>query len=499
MTKEVGILPGTFELAGGPDADTLIGGPMEELLVDGIRQNAGTEVLRGGGGEDDLAQSEGADLVEGGADDDLFLNSRVCEGDALYAEANADGTGAASHAEDNAQFHLLRNLAVFAEMQGGHLGASGENQKVEYDLTCNGGATETLEGFNAFEGTMWGDVVKGNKNENYILGRGGENRLFGRGGRDRIVTYNKNPEWVVDCGGGKDKATIDGFDANYASRLKKTCEGKGARTGFVYNDGRGTGFLNHERDTQATGSASALAAPAPAGGGGAISALAANFAEVNGESAWPTAEFHLDETAGTSAANAVDEEAPGTYMAKGVGPSVNGPGPVLGGENALLNVEEPEEPAEEGASISLDGKTGDYVDLHGQAGPVSGEEGYSVSLYVKFASAPGNLEYLFSSAGTGGRGAFLYRAPNGRIVFTTRPLFGAPTVASEPVAAGSWHQVVASLEGQTISLNVDGFPYELGYNSDVMPAGGLSPEKLPRCRARGHQPAHRQHRRVHRL
>ena len=226
---------------------------MEELLVDGIRQNAGTEVLRGGGGEDDLAQSEGADLVEGGTDDDLFLNSRVCEGDALYAEANADGHRRPSDAEDDAQFHLLRNLAVFAEMQGGHLGASGENQKVQYDLTCNGGATETLEGFNAFEGTMWGDVVKGNKNENYILGRGGENRLFGRGGRDRIVTYNKNPEWVVDCGGGKDKATIDGFDANYASRLKKTCEEREPGTGFVYNDGRGTGFLNHERDTQATG------------------------------------------------------------------------------------------------------------------------------------------------------------------------------------------------------------------------------------------------------
>jgi Ca2+-binding RTX toxin-like protein len=480
--------PGAVLLSGGPGSDQLFGGPMEELIVDGIQQNSGTaERLFGGGGEDDLAQSEGADKVEGGPDNDLFLNSRICEGDSFYAfdagfKTDSEATKkAAKEAEDNAQFHLLPDYGVYANMQKEKLGGFGNNLNAQYALNCGAqGGPETFKHFNAFEGSPQNDLIRGNGNHNYILGRGGENKLYGGGGPDTLLVNNKHPELVVDCGGGSGDGDIAKADPKWdihysppAKKMKATCrvvseEGR-------YSDGQDPGPVNQDRKLYPVGGgggkAAAASTAALSGGSTGTSTMAALAGEGE-EAAYPTAEFHLDETTGTNAANALDEEAPATYMAKGTGPSVGGPGPVLGGESALLG----EEGEEGGSSISLDGSTA-YVNLNGQAGPEGGE-GYSVSVYVKFAAPAGKTEYLFSSAGTGGRGAFLYRAPNGSIVFTTGQLFGAPAVASEPIPAGDWHQVVASLEGETISLNVDGFPYELDYHSDVMPAPALSPESL---------------------
>jgi Ca2+-binding RTX toxin-like protein len=480
VTNENKERPGAVELDGGPGPDELVGGPMEELLVDGIQQGSGAERLNGAGGEDDLAQGEGADKVEGGAGDDLFLNSRICEGDSFYAFSQGFEAGKhkeeAEEAEDNAQFHLLPDVGVYANMQKEELGGQGNNLEAVYKLNCGGKAAEPLKNFNAFEGSPQNDLVRGNANHNYILGRGGENKLYGGGGPDTILANNAHPELVVDCGGqnGDTVKADPTWDVHYnppAKKMEATCEvhkEKGR-----YNDNQEAGTVNKERKLHPVGGGGGKAAVAPAGEPGGFKAESLAESLVTG--AYPTTEFRLDETTGTSAANALDEEAPGTYMAKGTGPSVGGPGPVLGGEGALL--EGGEEPEEEGSSISLDGSTA-YVDLNGQGGPVGDEAGYSVSLYVKFAAAPGKREYLFSSAGTGGRGAFLYRAPNGSIVFTTGQLFGPPAVASEPVDDGNWHQVVASLEGQTISLNVDGFPYELGYGSNVTPALESSPESL---------------------
>lgn len=492
MTGESKARPGAIELDGGPGADTLIGGSMEELLVDGIQQNSGTaERLFGAGGEDDIAQGEGADKVEGGYGNDLFLNSRVCEGDSFYAfvegfKTNSEATKkAAREAEDNAQFHLLPNYGIYANMQKEELGGAGDNLEAKYELNCGSqGGAEPFKNFNAFEGSPQNDLVRGNGYHNYILGRGGENKLYGGAGNDTIVANNGHPELVIDCGGqANDVAIADGeWDLRYSppyGTMRKTCKGEIIKEPPFYDDGQPHVKLNPNRKLNPVkgGGGKAGASTLASSGSPAQTSTMATLAGEPGEEAgaYPAAEFHLDETTGTSAANALDEEAPGTYMAKGTGPSVGGPGPVLGGESALSSGEE--EGEEEGSSISLDGETA-YVDLNGQAGPEGGEEGYSVSLYVKFAAPAGKREYLFSSAGAGGRGAFLFRASNGSIVFTTGQPFGAPAVASEPIAAGGWHQVVASLKGQTISLNVDGFPYELGYGSDVMPAPEPSPESL---------------------
>jgi hypothetical protein len=37
------------------------------------------------------------------------------------------------------------------------------------------------------------------------------------------------------------------------------------------------------------------------------------------------------------------------------------------------------------------------------------------------------------------------------------------------VTAGVWHHIAATIEGETISIYVDGFPYQLGYGSNAMP------------------------------
>jgi len=199
--------PGAVELDGGPGPDELVGGSMEELLLDGIQQGSGVERLNGAGGEDDVAQGEGADKVEGGAGDDLFLNSRICEGDSFYAftenfKVNSETKKEAAEAEDNAQFHLLPNYGVYANMQQEKIGGSGDNLNAVYELNCGeNGGPEAFKNFNAFEGSPQNDLVRGNGNHNYILGRGGENKLYGGGGPDTILANNAHPELVVDCGG----------------------------------------------------------------------------------------------------------------------------------------------------------------------------------------------------------------------------------------------------------------------------------------------------------
>ena len=476
MANENPNLPGGIELDGGPGIDTLRGGEEEELLVDGIQAGSKSpEELMGNGGEDALAQGEGADKVSGGLGSDLFLNSRICEGDTIYADAA--GHPAGSTESDNAQFHALPNLGVWIDMEKGKLGGKGKNNGKTFKNNCANEGLRTFAGFNNFEGSPKGDVVLGNANHNLIIGRGGENRLFGRGGVDKINAKNKHPELKVDCGGQRgDHVQEDKYDVQYKVVVPGSCKKIGG--GHEYPDTKDPpGPLRKGRKV-------------PSGGGGAkASSLVAGpfrgeaFLSEGGGSeeeslADPTAEFHLDEMSGTGAANesAEEEGSDGTYMAKGTGPSVNGPGPALGAESALLGGEG-DEGEEEGSSISLNGSAA-YVDLGGQAGPLPGAESYSLSLYVKFANAPGQREYIFSSSKESGEGAYIYRAADGSIVFATSQRAGAPTIASAPVTTGEWHLVVASLVGQTISLNIDGFPYELGYGSTVIPNPVAAPESL---------------------
>ncbi len=447
--------PGAFVLGGGNHSDTLNGGALEDLVDDGRDENGGTEHLRGGGGDDVLFQGAGADAVEGGEGNDLLISSQICKGDVIFGdvgerknEKDKGDTGA-----DNAQFHPLHAVGVPAELQIGvsadlELGELGEVGQPEGK--CANGKFDTLEQFNDLEGSPQADVFLGTEKHNLLIGRGGKDTLLSRGGPDMVHAKDRAVDEKIRCGAGEDAVR---FDAPVGERkLLEEKDGddceekkKGGQA-FISTERAGL-FADEESEPPSLGALpETLASPSPP----------------------ITTYFSLDETVGTTAENSVEDGANGTYEAVGTGPSVNGPGPILGVPTALLS--------EGGSAVTLNGNA-DYVDLAGQSAP--GEaDGYSVVLFVKFARQPGQLEYLFSSA-EGGKGAFLYREPDGRLVFASGLETGAPKVISaEAVNDEKWHQVVGSMEGETITLNVDGFPYQLGYGENVLPPELKSPQSL---------------------
>jgi Ca2+-binding RTX toxin-like protein len=420
MTK-----PGAFELLGGPGSDELNGGVIEDLLVDGPSQGQGLEHLRGGPGDDALLQGTRADVMIGGKDNDLLISGTICRpNEAIYGDYE-NGVKVGS---DNAQFHFIENPGVSADLATEKVGENGGE--------CNHKKLETLKGIDILEGTRKPDIFKGNNKNNLLLGRGGADTMIARGGVDDINALDKAVDAKIDCGGeSKDEAHIDmtaeANDIPKTSNCKHTDE-----EGHSYPE---KPWACEENNTCSAQVSVAEAAPA-----------LQDY-------------FRLDELSSeTSAANNASGGADGTYKAVGVGPSVNGPGPALGASTSLAT----EDP---GTSVAFDG-VDDFVDIGSQGMPAGGSSGaYSIALFAKFDRSPGGKEFLFSSGDAAG-GAFLYRDTAGKIVFTTSLTNGAPEVSSDvPISDSNWHHLVGTLEGETITLFVDGFPYVLGYGSSVMP------------------------------
>lgn len=417
--------PGAFELLGGPGSDELNGGVIEDLLVDGPSQGQGLEHLRGGPGDDALLQGTRADVVIGGKDNDLLISGTICRpNEAIYG----DYENGVKLGSDNAQFHFIENPGVNADLATEKVGEVGGE--------CNNKKLETLKGIDILEGTRKGDIFKGNNKNNLLLGRGGADTMIARGGVDDINALDKAVDAKIDCGGdGKDEAHID-MTAE-ASDIPKTSNCK-------HTDEEGHSYPEKPWACEENNTCTAQA----------------SFAD-----AAPVLQdyFRLDELSSeTSAANNASGGADGTYKAVGVGPSVNGPGPTLGASTSLAT----EDP---GTSVAFDG-VDDFVDIGDQGMPAGGSSGaYSVALFAKFDRAPGSKEFLFSSGDAAG-GAFLYRDTSGKIVFTSGLTTGAAEISSDvPVNDGNWHHLVGTLEGETITLFVDAFPYALGYGSSVMP------------------------------
>jgi Ca2+-binding RTX toxin-like protein len=434
MAAETVKKPGSISIDGGPGADKIFGLKMEELLVDGGPQGGGREVLHGGGGDDALFQAEGEDKVAGDSGSDLIVSTRICGGDDLYGDKESgNDTGA-----DNAQFAPLAESGVYVDLEDKQWG------KVEKGSINKCGP---LRGFNDAEGSGQRDILYGTNEANLLIGRGGKDSLFGRGKKDKLNGNDDEPDEKIDCGGQEgDVAIVDAIDVKTRAVRERDCD--------HVRPGRG-------KKQARAGLYAELQSEPPALGG---------LFEPD-ERPRSTGYYTFDDTSGTSAENNVEGD-PGTYKAAGAGPSTNGPGPTLGVPGALAG-------EEEGTAVKLDG-VDDYVDLGGQALPTAGEDAaYSLATFVKFARAPGQVEYLFSGVGSGEEGVFLYRAADGRLVFASGLEPGAPKVATpHPIADESWHQVVASLEGETITLNVDGFPYRLGYGSSVLPKLDSSPQAL---------------------
>jgi Ca2+-binding RTX toxin-like protein len=433
--KEQAAKPGAFELTGGKGSDELRGGAIEDLLVDGKNQGSEFEHLRGGAGDDAILSGMGGDVVEGGKDNDLLVTATICRpGDEIYGDLH----GQQELGSDNAQFHFVQNVGVNADLEAEQLGEVGQPKG-----KCNNGKYETFSHVDILEGTTTADVFKGSKKTNLLLGRGGRDTLLGEGGTDAINALDDGQDRKVDCGGqGGDVAHID---------LKTTPNDRKVTSHCPHIDDEGHSYPERPWVAMAESSDD--------------SPLLAD------ESSPPLgSDFRLDDASGTAAANGAGSGNAGTYKAAGYGPSVNGPGPTLAVPGALVS-------QNRGTAVSFDG-IDDYVDLSGQGAP-SGESGaYSVAAFVKFDRTPGEREFIFS-AGDASGGAFLYRETNGRIVFATGLNPGAPEVSSDAVINdSSWHHLVGTVQGETITLYVDGFPNRLGYGTSAMPQLGKEPQSL---------------------
>jgi hypothetical protein len=378
--------------------------------------------------------------MQGGPGNDLLISSQICEGDEIFGDVKGKGNAGV----DNAQFHPEEKVGVFADLEKDHLGEVGTSED-----KCNGERYETLSEIEDLEGSPQGDLFRADNEPNLLIGRGGVDELFAKGGNDVINAKDGAIDKRIDCGGPQsgDEAHVD---LSVNGQSEADVSGVVTHCGDHVN-GKGPAFISDVPGAEDEPEPPALAGP----------------------SSTPrpqlTTQLPLDESAGIAAANLIEGGADGTYEAAGVGPSVNGPGPTLGVPGALH---------EDDPAVKLDG-SGAFIDLAGQGGPGESKTGaYSVSLFVKFSRPPGEREYLFSNA-EGVEGTFLYRNSEGKLIFETTTEAGSAQVSSaEAIKDESWHQVIGILEGETITLNLDGFPYRLGYGQSVLPRELNSPNSL---------------------
>jgi len=433
---------GAISLNGGFGRDVVHGNLLEELVVDGTKQGAPDlekttpkEQITSGGGDDALVQGDGPDHVEGGERHDLLLSSSICERDDI------DGNGG----HDNAQFHAT-DRGVYGDVATGDLGHPTDNNNRcpvynEFD---------PLRHVEDLEGSPERDVFRGDEGKNLLIGRGGPDSLFGRGDADVLNSRDGHKrDRDVNCGGeSKDLAHID------------IPEDKPAVSGCKNVDQEGENFPDREAGKN---SLSRMIADA---------SLNVSASSDPAEAPVLTGEYTLSESEGTEAENLVASSEDGTYEAAGVGPATNNPGPTLQAAGALIG--EVADPA-----VELDGSE-DFIQLAEEGEAVEAADGYSVELLVKFDAVPSEREYLFANMDEG-KGPYLFRGPDGRIVFGSNTKKGNPKVmTTDPVADEDWHQVVGTLEGDDIALYVDGFPFRVGYGQTVLPqeAEAETPETL---------------------
>jgi Ca2+-binding RTX toxin-like protein len=432
---------GAISLNGGFGRDVVHGNLLEELVVDGVRQGAPAkpdkttpkEQITSGGGDDAVVQGDGPDHVRAGDRHDLLLSSSICERDDI------DGDGG----RDNAQFHAT-DRGVFGDVASSDLGHPSDNSN-----RCPAyNEFDPLRQVEDLEGSPERDVFRGDGAKNLLIGRGGPDSLLGRAGADVLNSRDGHKrDRDVNCGGQpQDLAHID------------IPEDKPAVSGCKNVDQEGENFPDREA------------------GNNSLSRMIADASLNVSESSDPadapmlTGEYTLSETEGTEAENLVESSEDGTYEAAGVGPATNDPGPTLQAAGALIG--EVEDPA-----VELDGSE-DFIQLAEEGEAVEAADGYSVELLVQFDAAPSEREYLFANMDEG-KGPYLFRGPDGRIVFGSNTAKGNPKVmTTEPVADEQWHQVVGTLEGDDIALYVDGFPYRVGYGQSVLPEEADAPETL---------------------
>jgi hypothetical protein len=167
----------TIELGDGDDTAALSGTGLTHGVLDG---GPGNDALRGGPGKDVFPQGsrpDGADTISGNLGQDVVDYSARRRG----VHANLDGRGGD--------------------------GGRGENDRILPDV----------EGLTGGRGA---DKLRGNSQENVLYGGPGADRLMGGAGYDRIdggsgadgIRARDGSIDSVTCGGGRDRARLDGLD-----------------------------------------------------------------------------------------------------------------------------------------------------------------------------------------------------------------------------------------------------------------------------------------------
>jgi Ca2+-binding RTX toxin-like protein len=196
-------IPLTPSLLGGEGNDTLEGnGQTEDVIVDG--DGAFNDFLTGRGFDDALVNNEGADKLEGGNGNDLFVSLGTCEGDTLQGAESGNGDG-----EDvnNASW------APMLEASGGvtaDLAAGTAGNGFGSEPTCPGGGTlDTVKNIDDVEGSNQADKLFGDGNENSLFGHKGADQLFPRAGNDFIEARDGVKDELNGGEGSEDLCKLD--------------------------------------------------------------------------------------------------------------------------------------------------------------------------------------------------------------------------------------------------------------------------------------------------
>jgi Ca2+-binding RTX toxin-like protein len=155
---------GADRIEGGPGADQAAGDPPQGDDYYTPRIRLRPDVLRGGAGDDTLTDSGGANLLEGGSGDDLLEGGSG-------PDRLVGGSG--------------------ADWLNGHRGAD----------RLSGGAGR--------------DEMRGGSGADRLSGGAGVDRLIGGSGPDRLLARDRSAD-DVNCGRGRDRATIDAKDSVHA-------------------------------------------------------------------------------------------------------------------------------------------------------------------------------------------------------------------------------------------------------------------------------------------
>jgi Ca2+-binding RTX toxin-like protein len=192
-------------LLGNQDGDELAGGETEDTLVDG----AGEDAVVAGGRDDAVPNNGGADQLDAGPGDDLFISNAICDGDLIDGGPDRDNANWANF-----------GTGVAVDMSraiGGLIGSQGEP-------SCEAAAQlTTLREIEDVETTNGADNLIGDAGPNQLLGRAGADNYLAGAGSDHLLANSGDSDPTVDCGEGFDTALID-FAPAYLDGPPVGCE-----------------------------------------------------------------------------------------------------------------------------------------------------------------------------------------------------------------------------------------------------------------------------------